>query len=452
MNPTFLGNESSMIPIDGDLKEIKAWLAAADSINNVTTEKVNLKDCDKWHLEDSRGIIQHETGGFFSIRGIEVIKIQGTSRVTWEQPIIDQPEVGILGLATRSIQGNIFCLIQAKSEPGNFPRTQIAPTLQATKSNAMRLHKGLEPDFLPLFLGASKQQIIFDLLQSEQGARFLRKRNRNMLIMLNDDISYNKKFYRWISLESLNLLGKEQNLINMDLRSILGCWRLMIGSARKNRKKSRNLQVYDPVNFSNVNRAKSALAVTIYDKPVNLLSSWILTKDSISHIQNKYFSVIFLRCEANRREKNFWFQPILEPVGTGLCAMILKKNEDEIKFLMQIKFECGVDGFMQLAPTVQCLSLSYTKVATSDIPFLEHVKTADRSEIICDNILSEEGGRFFRECNRYILIEKNIEFGDLPADFVWMNMDELRTYLLIGNQVNIQARTIFSLLPLSNDS
>ena len=64
--------------------------------------------------------------------------------------------------------------MQAKIEPGNINYVQLSPTLQATKSNYQKVHKGKNPTHLEYFLAEDKN-IILDQLQSEQGARFLKK-------------------------------------------------------------------------------------------------------------------------------------------------------------------------------------------------------------------------------------------------------------------------------------
>ena len=74
--------------------------------------------------------------------------------------------------------------MQAKIEPGNVNNVQLSPTLQATKSNYTRAHQGKSPAYLEYFVNATPYQILLDQLQSEQGARFLRKRNRNIILVI----------------------------------------------------------------------------------------------------------------------------------------------------------------------------------------------------------------------------------------------------------------------------
>ena len=75
-------------------------------------------------------------------------------------------------------------------EPGNVNIIQLSPTVQATKSNYTRVHKGKLPAYLNYFLDRKKSKFLVDLLQTEQGGRFLRKRNRNMLVEVDEDIEF----------------------------------------------------------------------------------------------------------------------------------------------------------------------------------------------------------------------------------------------------------------------
>ena len=66
----------------------------------------------------------------------------------WDQPIIVQKEIGILGI----LKKNNKYLLQAKFEPGNINKIQISPTVQATKSNYTQVHGGKKVPFLNYFL------------------------------------------------------------------------------------------------------------------------------------------------------------------------------------------------------------------------------------------------------------------------------------------------------------
>ena len=86
--------------------------------------------------------------------------------------------------------------MQAKAEPGNINTYQLSPTVQATRSNYLQLHGGKRTLYLEFFIDHSKTEVLIDQLQSEQGARFYRKRNRNIIIRIPDDyeLKLNEEF------------------------------------------------------------------------------------------------------------------------------------------------------------------------------------------------------------------------------------------------------------------
>ena len=121
-------------------EEIRQWVERRNREVEVKVERIPFAEMKKWHSEED-GSIRHDSGRFFSIVGIDVQTDYGNNH-HWRQPIILQPEVGYLGILTKEIDGVLYCLMQAKIEPGNVNCVQISPTLQATKSNYCRIHEG----------------------------------------------------------------------------------------------------------------------------------------------------------------------------------------------------------------------------------------------------------------------------------------------------------------------
>ena len=64
-------------------------------------------------------------------------------------------------------------------------------------------------------------------------------------------------------------------------------------------------------------------------------------------------------------------------------------------------------------------------------------------------MLSEEGGRFYREQNRNVILEiKPEEMSKLPKGTVWMDFSALNLLVQSNNLLNIQLRNLLSLLDL----
>ena len=195
-------------------KDILEWILERNKNTYVNIKKTNLENCKPWFLDKDKGIIRNQNNSFFSISGA---KNQDTY-----QPIILQEEIGYLGIIIKEFNGVMHFLMQAKIEPGNINCVQVSPTIQATKSNFTQKHGGKKPPYLDYFLNAKNYEIVVDQIQSEQSARFYKKRNRNIIIRVEDDIPLLPNF-KWLTLGQIKELMREDNLVNMDTRTVLSC-------------------------------------------------------------------------------------------------------------------------------------------------------------------------------------------------------------------------------------
>ena len=87
----------------------------------------------------------------------------------------------------------------------------------------------------------------------------------------------------------------------------------------------------------------------------------------------------------------------------GLCALVGRVINGILHFAIQAKLECGNFDVVELAPTVQCLTGNFRK-SNADLPFLQFVLNAPASHCWVDSMQSEEGGRFYREQNRNMIV------------------------------------------------
>ena len=191
-------------------KNIFNWLNNQKKKQFLIIKNKDLSKLNKWIY--SKREIYHKSKKFFRIAGIR-IQSNFYNKKSWDQPIIVQNEIGILGII-KNKKTNKY-LLQAKVEPGNINKIQISPTVQATRSNYSRIHGGKTIPFLKYFLRRNKN---FSL-QTEQAFRYYNKKNSNIFTYVNKKIDIDEKF-RWFSkIEIFNLL-KEKNLINMDTLSV----------------------------------------------------------------------------------------------------------------------------------------------------------------------------------------------------------------------------------------
>lgn len=438
-------------------EEIKAWIKRRNREVEVKIEKIPFDQMNMWH-SDVDGSVHHDSGRFFSIVGIDVRTDYGSNH-HWRQPIINQPEVGYLGILTKEIDGVLYCLMQAKIEPGNVNCVQISPTLQATKSNYSRVHSGKAPNYLEYFVNAKSENIILDQLQSEQGARFLRKRNRNIIIKVDEEVDV-KEDYRWMTLGQIKELMHYDNLVNMDTRTVLSGLKIsdfvtpldglkgmsqfgkdMIVSSKTNHS---HISTQDHLSWLTGLKAKYDLHVS--PCAINDMPEWEKNEWEISRRDGKFFKIIGVNVTISNREVSSWCQPLVQPMQDGLCAFIIKKINGVYHFLVQAKLECGNFDVMELAPTVQCLT-GNAEESDEKPEFYEYVMNARKEQVLIDALQSEEGGRFYHEQNRNILIEADENFPlELPERYTWMTLRQIYKFLRFNNYLNIQARSIISAL------
>ena len=435
--------------------EIIEWIQKRNREVSVNIQQIPFSEMDNWY-QDKNGCLRHNSGKFFSIEGIHVETDFGEIP-TWDQPLINQPEVGYLGILTKEFEGVLYFLMQAKIEPGNVNCVQISPTLQATKSNYSQVHQGNKPKYLDYFVNAKPQQILLDQLQSEQGARFLRKRNRNIIIKVDNDVELLEDF-RWMTLRQIKELMNLDNMVNMDTRTVISGIDLSKSSITINDYNRSSqwgtemlLSATDQTSLHTMNEhlswltnLKSKYDLYVSTKPLNKLEEWSVTDQEIVRFDKKFFKVIGVNVSIANREVSKWNQPLVQPMQQGICGFILRKIDGIYHFLVQAKLECGNYDIMELAPTLQCLTGNVYE-SKQKPHFTDYFLAAKKTNVIYDVMQSEEGGRFYQEQNRNIIVLVGDEFPiEIPDHFHWMTLRQINEFLRFNNFLNIQARSLLA--------
>jgi oxidase EvaA len=435
------------------------WLEDKKANVNHKITPIKFSEMSNWGFNEKTGNLEHNSGKFFSIEGINV-KTNWGNVEEWSQPIINQPEIGFLGIITKNIDGILYFLMQAKIEPGNINSVQLSPTLQATKSNYTQVHKGNAPLYLQYFMDSRADvTVLLDQLQSEQGARFLKKRNRNIIIEVDSDIEVKEDFC-WLTLGQIKQLLTYDNIINMDTRTVIS------GIPYGNLDTLKTLGITTQSDFlsselDNNNALHSIEAIISWitkhkafaelevDKiALNSISDWTKDDESIYHKAHKYFSVIAVKAEIGNREVQSWTQPLVKSAQEGVIAFIVKKINGIVHFLVQAKLESGNFDIVELAPTVQCLTGNYRKGENEyEVEFIDYVLNPEskNAKVLYSTFQSEEGGRFFEEQNKNMIIEVGEDFDVNVSDkYIWMTLNQIKTFIKFNNYLNIQSRSLLS--------
>ncbi|MDC1145878.1 NDP-hexose 2,3-dehydratase family protein [Candidatus Marinimicrobia bacterium] len=422
--------------------EVLDWIKERNRNVSVSVKQIPLNSLNDWKIEKSFSKIYHKTNHFFSIKGLDV-ETNYRSNKKWQQPIIDQPEVGILGFLTKEFNGVLHFLVQAKIEPGNINSVQISPTLQATKSNYTQKHKGSLPKYLNYFLNVKENQILYNQLQSEQGARFYKKLNRNIIIKTDDKIDVDEDFM-WLSLSQIKKLSLMDNIINMDTRTVVSC----INYKNTNIDYLKNLnKAYHTIDdiLIWIKSLKENFSLKTKILPLSRLPDWDVNENEIKRFDGKYFKVIGADIKIENREVKNWQQPLIKPETTGIVALFMKKINNQKHYLINAKVECGHLDVVELGPSLSTSNIKNNE-EENECKLFDIIKSKKYLSVKFDTLQSEEGGRFFHEENRNMLIEVDKDFNYDDKCYKWATLNQLLFLLNDSNIINIQLRSLISLI------
>lgn len=434
-------------------QELHQWMQERERKLEVSLKNISLDECSPWFYDEDEGCIRNEKDSFFRIYGIRRV---AEERVMTEQPIIEQSEIGFLGILCCKINGIWHYLMQAKIEPGNVNVVQLSPTLQATKSNFTRKHGGNQPCFLEYFLNMKTEDIIVDQIQSEQSSRFLKKRNRNVITVVHE-ILEEPESHRWMTLAQIKKMMKHDNLVNMDTRTVLSCIPYVLmgqdGDVPFRNKPyfyktawSMNRKTIVEI-FHHMNNYKMFSGDCIEKVPLLSLNDWEMKKREFVCRTPYSFKVIFCDISIEGREVTNWRQPLFAAEGRATFGLFCCDDHGIMKFLVKVKPEIGCFDKIEIGPTIQKESYCMRENDAVEEKFFDALQK--KQNTIADIILSEEGGRFYQEENRNVIlyIDKD-ELGELPEGYVWSDYGTLNLLTQVNNCLNIQLRNLLSLLEL----
>ncbi|MET7641391.1 NDP-hexose 2,3-dehydratase family protein [Streptomyces sp. NPDC005438] len=390
-----------------------------------------------WSFAEGTGNLVHDSGRFFSVAGLDVRVDRGPVR-EWSQPIILQQEIGLLGIAVREIDGVLHLLMQAKTEPGNPNGVQLSPTVQATKSNYTGVHQGRHVPYLEHFVDVRPGGVIADVLQSEHGAWFYRKRNRNMVIEVGPEVEAGEDFC-WLTLGQVQRQLAISHRVNMDARTVLSC--LPGPELGSGVHTSTEL-----LNWITTHQAMPDVETSVVG--LDGLAGWRRDEERISHESGAFFSVRAVDVVANSREVSGWTQPLIEPHGLGVVALLVKRFDGVLHALLRARIEPGYIDAIELAPTVQGTPENYAGFPEEERePFREVERRLAQDRVLFDAEMSEEGGRFYHSRSRYTIIEVGAEYPDQePPGFRWVTVPQLAWLLQHRHYLNVQARSLVACL------
>ncbi|MYZ36950.1 MULTISPECIES: NDP-hexose 2,3-dehydratase family protein [unclassified Streptomyces] len=420
------------------------WLAERGRANTFRVERIPFAELDGWSFQETTGNLVHRSGRFFTVEGLHITEDgepHGDGPYTdWYQPIIKQPEVGILGILVKEFDGVLHFLMQAKMEPGNPNLLQLSPTVQATRSNYTKAHKGADVKYIEYFAGPKRGRIVADVLQSEHGSWFYRKSNRNMVVEAVGDVPLLDDFC-WLTLGQIHDLLRRDNVVNMDSRTVLSC--LPFADTTD------GALLTDTDLLSWITGERTRHSVRTERVPLESIPGWKRGENAIEHEEGRYFNVVAVSVRAGNREVSGWTQPLFEPVGLGVTAFLTREFDGVQHVLVNARVEGGFLDTVELGPTVQCTPDNYAHLPEPERPrFLDSVLRAGANRIRYEVVHSEEGGRFLNAESRFLIVDADET--DVPHDpppgYAWVTPAQLTSLVRHGHYLNVQARTMLACL------
>jgi oxidase EvaA len=430
------------IQLEKTIKDTLNWLNSIKNRANFRVKEVSLDINSSWSYEN--GAIRHTSHRFFNVIGVKYLDEDG--KITY-LPLIDQWEIGTLGFIWRDSNSIPEVLVQAKIEPGNVGIIQLAPSCQATASNADRVHGGSISPLSDVF-GKDEVVVISDSLQSEQGTRFYHKLNRNVLAKLKNNNYKPEDVHKWLPVDVVLQMLKIDYLFNTDARSVLVCsdWEKLIGRkpfSSSNSKLSKELM--DSYNHeglyvktdklkTEINDSKSRIAPTEI-VPLNELHGYRVDKSGVYPATKKPFSVKFIEVQTGYREVKSWNQPIIESAGEGKVRLTCARIDGILHFLFKPVIEPGLINKIELSPDT----------VIEHRGAVEDTHTVKDSKILIESWQSEEGGRFWFDKNLYQIADAGKTYL-VPKAWVWLSLKQISELLKEGGWLTNETRSVLSLI------
>jgi len=115
-------------------------------------------------------------------------------------------------------------------------------------------------------------------------------------------------------------------------------------------------------------------------------------------------------------------------------------------YLLYAKYEPGNIHKIQLSPTLQATESNLTQVHGGKKPrFAEYFEEGGKGKVIVSVVSADDGGRFYLKTNRNMIVEiPEDELIEVPEEYRWVTLAQLKKLLNVENLVNVHVRGIIS--------
>lgn len=169
---------------------------------------------------------------------------------------------------------------------------------------------------------------------------------------------------------------------------------------------------------------------------------WELNDDTIEHRTRGFFSVVGVD-PGDSPPHVLLYQP--QAAVTGLLTTV---HQGETYALLQARAEPGCVGGVQFGPTIQSTPANFLSLhGGAPPPYAAAFLTAQTGvSLLSDTTQSDLGGRYLMKSKRAVLASCGPSVPVAPG-FVWASMDLLRQAVARSTFLNIDLRSLLSMLP-----
>lgn len=203
-----------------NISSVLKWLKKRNKVNKMKAIKTSVNELKDWHFKKNGNLI-HKSGQFFSVEGVRVENAIEREISSWHQPILNQKHGGILAILTRVNKNIVEFLLFARKEPGDS-NIKLCPSFSATQSNINRAHGGKKTPLSEFVLNNNKN-IIGETTHYEEGARFWKKPNKNIIINVNykKSLKIRNPDFIWLNFSQIKKLNLKKGVLNPFVKTIL---------------------------------------------------------------------------------------------------------------------------------------------------------------------------------------------------------------------------------------
>ena len=212
---------SSELYEEKNISKVLTWLKKRKRLDKTKVKIISIKSLKDWSVE-MNGNIFHKSKQFFSLKGVRTTNAYNREVKKWDQPLLFQKHGGILAIFVREKNGIIEFLLNARREPGDGnSELKLCPSFSATQSNMNLAHGGKKTQLTDLVL--NNKNLICKTIHFEEGARFWKKPNQNLLIFLkkNQEKKIKGKNFIWLNLSQIKKLNIKKGILNPFVKTIL---------------------------------------------------------------------------------------------------------------------------------------------------------------------------------------------------------------------------------------